>query len=55
MANLGDVPAVLSPQDKAAACIVYHPDTVVGNTWQDVNPRLPTTLGLGLGIGQIVR
>jgi hypothetical protein len=55
MANRAEVRLVLSPQDKAAACIVYHPDTVVGNTWQDVNPRLPSTLGLGLGIGQIVR
>ena len=38
MANRGDTPNVLAPQDKLAACIVYHPDTHVGNVYPDVNP-----------------
>jgi len=38
MANLGDEPNVLAPQDKLAACIVYHPDTHIGNFYPDVNP-----------------
>ena len=38
MANLGDLPVTLSPQDKLASCIVYHPDTHPGNLYQDVNP-----------------
>jgi hypothetical protein len=38
MANRGDILTVLAPQDKLAACIVYHPDTHCGNLYQDVNP-----------------
>ena len=38
MANLGDEPNVLAPQDKLAACIVYYPDTYIGNFYPDVNP-----------------
>ena len=38
MANLGDEPNVFAPQDKLAACIVYHQDTHGGNLYQDINP-----------------
>ena len=38
MANRGDHLTALAPQDKLAACIVYHPDTHPGNTYPDTNP-----------------
>lgn len=55
MANLGAPQLVLSPQDKTAACLVYHPGTVVGNTWPDVNPRPPILLAQVSGLGRLVR
>jgi hypothetical protein len=38
MANLGDLPTTPSPQDRLAACIIYHPGTLPGNTLPDTNP-----------------
>lgn len=39
MANLGEGPVTtLSPQDRLAACIIYHPGTLPGNTLPDTNP-----------------
>lgn len=38
MANLGDLPAEVSPQDRLAACLIYDPASLVGNTFPDTNP-----------------
>jgi hypothetical protein len=39
MANLGEGPVTrLSQQDRLAACIIYHPGTLPGNTLPDTNP-----------------
>lgn len=38
MANLGDLPTSPSAQDRLAACIIYHPGTLPGNTPPDTNP-----------------
>ncbi len=39
MANRGPLIGTLSPQDRVAACIVYHQDTHVGNRFPDINER----------------
>lgn len=38
MANLGDLPWRPSPEDRLASCLIYSPDTVPGNRYQDINP-----------------
>jgi hypothetical protein len=38
MANLGAFVTRMSPEDRLAACIIYHPDTHNGNQFPDKNP-----------------
>lgn len=38
MANLGPLVPTLSPEDRLAACLMYHPHTVRGNLAPDQNP-----------------